>query len=61
MLTAIVVGVFVIAMIAAANNGEWGSVAVGVVIVLLLIGLCSSGKKVDRAHNNFIDYWSRKK
>ena len=61
MLTGIVVVVLLIAMIAAGNNGEWGSVAVGAVIALGLIALCCTGRKVDRAYNNFIDYWSRKK
>ena len=54
-----IVVVLIIAMIAAANNGEWGSVAVGAVIVMLLIALCSAGKENARAYNNFVDYWAK--
>lgn len=35
-----------------------GVIALAVLIVGLLIALCSAGRKVDRAHSNFIDYWS---
>lgn len=36
-----------------------GVIALAVLIVGLLIALCSAGRKIDRAHGNFIDYWSR--
>ena len=52
--------VFIIAMIAAGGNGEWGSVAVGAVVVLLLLALGSAGSKTDRAYGNFVDYWANK-
>ena len=58
MITAIIVFVLIIAMVAAGNNGEWGSVAVGAVIVLLLIAMCMSGLKTDRAYCYFVDYWA---
>ena len=47
-----------IAMFAAAGNGEWGSVAVGAVIVLLLIGMACGSRKCDRAYRNCVDYWA---
>ena len=58
MITGFIVFVFVVAMIAAGDNGEWGSVAVGAVIVILLIALASAGGKVDRAYGNFVDHWA---
>lgn len=58
MLTGIVIFVTVIAMIAAADNGEWGSVAVGAVIILLLIGLAKAFTDTGRAYGNFVDYWA---
>lgn len=57
MITGTIAAVFVIAMIAAGDNGEWGSVAVGAVIVLLLLALGSASRSCDRAVNNFVDYW----
>ena len=56
---AIVCIIIGIAMFAAAGNGEWGSVAVGAVIVLLLLCLRGEGKKVDRAYGNAVDYWAK--
>ena len=58
MITGFIVFVFVVAMIAAADNGEWGSVAVGAVIVVLLIALASAGGKVNGAYGNFVDHWA---
>lgn len=58
MITGAIAVVIVIAMIAAADNGEWGSVAVGAVIVLLLIGLGCAFRDTNRAYNNFVDYWA---
>ena len=43
-----------------ADEGEWGAVAVAVVLILLALGLCSAGRKCDRAFNNFVDHWSRR-
>lgn len=57
MITGILVGLFLIAMYCASGNGEWGSVAVGAVIVVLLIALSSAGRGNARAYNNFRDYW----
>ena len=58
MITGAIAVVFIIAMYCAGSNGEWGSVAVGAVIVVLLLALASSGRKTDRAYNNFVDYWA---
>lgn len=49
--------IFLIAMYCAGSNGEWGSVAVGAVVVLLLLALGSAGRGNARAYNNFRDYW----
>lgn len=61
MITAILVFVFGVGVYAAANNGEWGTVAVGVVIILLLIGIRSACVHESKAYNNFTDYWANKK
>lgn len=58
MITGAIAIVFIIAMIAAAGNGEWGSVAVGAVIVVFLLALGSASREQDRAYNNFVDYWA---
>ena len=58
MITGAIAVLFVIAMICAADNGEWGSVAVGAVIVVLLLALGSTSRKQDRAYNNFVDHWA---
>lgn len=58
MITGAIAVVFIIAMIAAGNNGEWGSVAVGAVIVVLLLALGSASRKGSRAYNNFVNYWA---
>ena len=59
MITGIIAVIFIIAMIAAGGEGEWGAVAVGAVIVVLLLGFGSESRKTDRAVNNFVDYWSK--
>ena len=58
MITGILAVVFLIAMIAAGGDGEWGAVAVGAVIVVVLLMLGSAGRKCDRAYNNVVDYWA---
>lgn len=58
MITGAIAIVFIIAMIACADNGEWGSFAVGAVIVVLLLAIGSAGREQARAHNNFVRYWS---
>ena len=40
------------------GNGEWGVVAVAVVIGLLLLGLISGAKQENKAYGNFVDYWA---
>lgn len=59
MITGILSVVIGIAMFAAAGNGEWGSVAIGAVIVVLLLGLGSASRESDRAYNNWVDYWAK--
>jgi hypothetical protein len=46
------------AMICAANDGEWNSVAVGAVVVILLLALGSAARQTSKAYGNFIDYWA---
>ena len=58
MITGAIAILFIIAMVCAGSNGEWGSVAVGAVIVVVLLALVSAGRDVCRAHNNFVDYWA---
>ena len=58
MITGAISVVLLIAMFAAGSNGEWGSVAVGAVLVLLLLGLGSASRKNDRAYGNAVDYWA---
>ena len=55
---AIVCIIIGIAMFAAAGNGEWGSVAVGAVIVVVLLCMGGESRKCDRAFNNHVDYWA---
>lgn len=59
MITGTIAVVFIIAMIAAANNGEWGSVAIGAVVVVVLLALGSASRETDRAYNNVVDYWAK--
>ena len=58
MITGMLAVIFLIAMYAAGSNGEWGSVAVGAVIVVLLLMLGSAGRDNAKAYNNFVDYWA---
>ena len=58
MFTGILICLFLIAIYCSAGNDEWGSVAVGAVIVILLLCLKSAGGKVNRAYGNFVDYWA---
>ena len=58
MITGILAVIFLIAMIAAGNDGHWGSVAIGAVVIVVLLMLGSASRKGDRAVNNFVDYWA---
>ena len=58
MITGILTALFLMAMYCSAGNGEWGSVAVGAVVVVLLLALGSAGRSVNRAYGNFVDYWA---
>lgn len=42
------------------NMGEEAlSWAIGIILILLVIGLVHAGRKSDRAYGNFIDYWEK--
>lgn len=59
MITMTLVFLFGIVVYVGASESEWGAALVGVLAILLVIGLCSSGRKCDRAFNNFVDHWSK--
>lgn len=59
MITGLIAVVFIIAMIAAGGNGEYGAVAIGAVIVVLLLALGSASRKCDRAFGNFVNHWEK--
>lgn len=61
MITGFICFVLFIGIYCSADNGEWGSVLVGAVIILFLIALCSAGRKADRAYGNFIDHWEKRR
>lgn len=58
MITGILAIIILIATCCAGANGEWGTVVVGVVIIVLLLALGSASRTQDRAYNNFVDYWA---
>ena len=58
MITGALAIIFLIAVGCAWANGEWGTVAVGVVIIVLLLALGSASRTQDRAYNNFVDCWA---
>ena len=60
MITAAILFVLGVAAYAAAGNGEWGSVAVAVVLGVLVLMLCSASRRDTRAYWNWVDYWQRK-
>ena len=60
MITGMIVAVLLIAMLASAGEGEWGSVAVGAVIIVVLLMLFVFGRESDRAYINFVDYWANR-
>lgn len=58
MLTAIIGIIAFVALFASASDGNWGSFAIGAVIVAVLI-LMSAGERKDvRAWQNCRDYWA---
>ena len=58
MLTLAIGVIALVAISACAENGEWGSVAMGVIILLLLI-LTSAGERADRkAYVNRRNWWA---
>lgn len=58
MITGMIAFVVAIAMIAACSNGEWGTVAIGAVIVLVVLLAGCASREQDRAYNNIVDYWA---
>ena len=58
MITGILAFVFFVAVLAAGNDGEWGAVAVGVVVILVLLALGAAGRTNARAYNNALHYWA---
>ena len=58
MLTVLIGLVAFVAISAAAENGEWGSVVLGIVIVLVLIGMSAGERKDWKAYRNRRDYWA---
>ena len=60
MITGAVIFVIVIAMIASGSNGEWGSVAVGAVLVFVAVVMARGWHEDDRAYGNFMEYWANR-
>ena len=58
MFIALIVILGFVAIFPAANNGEWGSVALGVVIVLLLLGAGANERRDSKAYVARRDYWA---
>lgn len=58
MITGAIAIIFLIAAIVAASNGEWGSFAIGAVIVVVLLGIGSASREDARAHVNWMHYWA---
>ena len=58
MLTIIIGFIAFVAIISAANNGEWGSVLLGVGIVVVLILMADGDRKDTKAWMNCRDYWA---
>ena len=58
MITGIIAVVFLISAVVCAENGEWGPLAVAVVIAVLMFALGCSSRKCDRAYNNYVDHWA---
>ena len=50
--------ILIVCIIPAISNGEWGSVAIGAVIALLVLYLGIISREDDRAFNNFTHYWA---
>lgn len=60
MITGAIVIVLLISLWCCAGNGEWGSVAVAGVLIFLVLGLASAGRKCDRAFNNVVNEWAER-
>ena len=59
MITGLIAGVFIIAMIAAAGNGETGVVLVAAAVAVFVLALGSASRECDRAYGNFVKHWSK--
>lgn len=45
-------------LVCSARNGEWGTFAIGAVILVLLIFMASDDRKNTKAWTNIRDYWA---
>ena len=59
MITIGLVFLFGVATYAAVCNGEWGPAAMGIVVILLVLGARSSIRRDLDAWNNRQEYWAR--
>ena len=59
MITGILALLFLIPVIVGAENGQWGTVAVFAVLIVLVLAFGVASREQDRAYNNFVDYWAR--
>ena len=55
---AIAVVLLVAVVIPSALNGQWGTVAVFVVIGILVLWFGAASREQDRAYNNFVHFWA---
>ena len=58
MLTVIIGIIAFVAIGAAVSNGEWGSVLLGIGIVIVLIMMADGDRKDTKAWMNARDYWA---
>ena len=60
MITGFIALVLLVPLIAAAGNGEWGTVAVTAVLIVLVLAFGVASREQDRAYNNFVGYWANR-
>lgn len=58
MITAIVVGVIGVGILAAVVNGEFWTALIGLAIVAGILYVRHEGRRADLAYMNCIDYWA---
>jgi uncharacterized membrane protein YhaH (DUF805 family) len=59
MITGILALIFLIPVVVGIDNGEWGTVAVFAVLIVLVLAFGVASREQDMAYNNFVDYWAR--